>query len=146
MRMKISSAKCRLFCPGLNVCIGTIGMVGANHWNGNGNISTKFASLAALWVVKVTTFTAVSDENFTKMTFLFQCFHQQFTSDCINSPEWLEYKGLTHRGRVTHICVSQLGQHWLRLWLVASSAPSQYYNQCWITVNWNAVGHISVKY
>ena len=35
-----------------------------------------------------------------------------------------------------HICVSEQGQHWFRLWLVAYSAPSHYLNQCWIIVNW----------
>ena len=35
-----------------------------------------------------------------------------------------------------HICVSELGQHWFRWWLVAWSAPSHYLNQCWVTVDW----------
>ena len=39
-------------------------------------------------------------------------------------------------GIVPHICISELGQHWFRWWLVACSAPSQYLNQCWVTVNW----------
>ena len=34
------------------------------------------------------------------------------------------------------LCVSELGQHWFRLWLVAYSAPSHYLNQCWIIVKW----------
>ena len=38
---------------------------------------------------------------------------------------------------VPHICVSELGQHWFRQWLVVYSAPSHYLNQCWITVDWN---------
>ena len=33
------------------------------------------------------------------------------------------------------ICVSELGQYWLRWWLVAYSAPSHYLNQCWLIVN-----------
>ena len=37
---------------------------------------------------------------------------------------------LTHWGRMTHICVSKLGHHWLRYWLVAWTAPSHYLNQC----------------
>ena len=47
------------------------------HWNGNVFILMKFSSLAALKVVKMTTFSAASDENFVKMTtFSFQCRHQ----------------------------------------------------------------------
>ena len=37
---------------------------------------------------------------------------------------------------VPHICVSELGQHWFRWWLVAWSAPSHFLNQCWNIVNW----------
>ena len=45
-----------------------------HHWNGNVFILMKFSSLAALEVVKMTTSSAASDENFVKMTtFLFQC-------------------------------------------------------------------------
>ena len=44
------------------------------HWNGNVFILMKFSSLAALKVVKMTTSSAASDENFIKMTtFSFQC-------------------------------------------------------------------------
>ena len=32
----------------------------------------------------------------------------------------------THLPLVPHICVSELGQHWFRSWLVAYSAPSHY--------------------
>ena len=42
---------------------------------------------------------------------------------------------LTHWGRVTHICVVELGHHWFRQWLVACSAPSHYLNQCWNVVD-----------
>ena len=43
------------------------------HWNGNVFILMKFSSLAALKVVKMTTSSAASDENFVKMTtFSFQ--------------------------------------------------------------------------
>ena len=35
-----------------------------------------------------------------------------------------------------HICVSQLGLHWFRLWLVPCSAPCNNLNQCWLIVNW----------
>ena len=37
---------------------------------------------------------------------------------------------------VPHICVSKLGQHWFRQWLVACSAPSHCLDQCWLIVNW----------
>ena len=43
---------------------------------------------------------------------------------------------LSHLPLVPHICVSELGKHWFRQWLVASSAPSHYLNQCWLIVNW----------
>ena len=36
---------------------------------------------------------------------------------------------------IPHICVNELGQHWL--WLVAYSAPSHYLNQIWLIVNCN---------
>ena len=42
----------------------------------------------------------------------------------------------THPHLVSHICVSDLGQHWFRKWLVASSAPRHYLNRCWHIVNW----------
>ena len=43
------------------------------HWNGNVFILMKFSSLAALEVVKMTTSSAASDQNFVKMTtFSFQ--------------------------------------------------------------------------
>ena len=41
---------------------------------------------------------------------------------------------------VPHICVSKLGQHWVRQWLVASSVPSHDLNQCWLIFSltpWN---------
>ena len=34
--------------------------------------------------------------------------------------------------RVTHTCVSKLGHHCFRWWLVACSTPSHHLNQCWI--------------
>ena len=42
---------------------------------------------------------------------------------------------LTHWGHVTHTCVSKLGHHWFRYWLVAWSPPSHYLHQCWNIVN-----------
>ena len=42
---------------------------------------------------------------------------------------------ITHLPLVLHICVSELSQHWFRLWLVAFSSPSNYINQCWFIVN-----------
>ena len=43
---------------------------------------------------------------------------------------------LTNLPWVLHICISELGQHWFRQWLVACSAPSHYLNQCSLIVNW----------
>ena len=43
---------------------------------------------------------------------------------------------LTHLPVVTHICVNESGQHWLRQWCVAYAVPSHYLNQCWVIVNW----------
>ena len=37
---------------------------------------------------------------------------------------------------VPHISVSEYVQHWLRLWLVAYSAPSHYVNQSYLIGNW----------
>ena len=42
----------------------------------------------------------------------------------------------THWGRVTDICISKLGYHWLEQWLITWSAPSHYLNHCWNIVNW----------
>ena len=55
------------------------------HWNGNVIILMKFSSLAAREVVKMTTYSATSDENFIKMiTFPFQCsIHYTFQFCCI---------------------------------------------------------------
>ena len=44
---------------------------------------------------------------------------------------------ISHRGRVTHICVSKLCHHWFRQWLGAWSAPSHYLNQYSNSVNSN---------
>ena len=43
---------------------------------------------------------------------------------------------LTHWGRAMYICVSELGHHWFRWWLVACLVPSHYLNQCWVIVIW----------
>ena len=43
---------------------------------------------------------------------------------------------LTHLPLVPHICVSELGQHWLRQCPDAWSAPSHQLSQCWNIVNW----------
>ena len=43
---------------------------------------------------------------------------------------------LTHWGRVTHICISKVGHHWFRWWLVPWTAPSHYLNHCRNIVNW----------
>ena len=48
----------------------------------------------------------------------------------------LGFNDLTHLPLVPHICVSNSGQLWFRLWLVAYSAPSHYLNQSWVIVNW----------
>ena len=44
----------------------------------------------------------------------------------IMSQHWL-----THRGRVTHICVSKTYHHMFRQWFVAWMAPKHYLTQCW---------------
>ena len=36
---------------------------------------------------------------------------------------------LTHLGRVTSICVTELSHNWFRQWLVTCSVPSRYLNQ-----------------
>ena len=35
-----------------------------------------------------------------------------------------------------YTCFSKLGLHWLRLWLAASLAQSQYLNQYWLVISW----------
>ena len=47
------------------------------------------------------------------------------------------WRKLTHLPLVTHICVSEWGQHLFRQGLVAYAAPSHYLNECWVIVNWN---------
>ena len=44
-----------------------------------------------------------------------------------------------------HICVTNLGHHWFRWWLVTWSVPSHYLNQCCIIVNWTLRNKNSVK-
>ena len=34
-----------------------------------------------------------------------------------------------------HICVTELGHHWFRWWVVARAAPSHHRNQCWLLIN-----------
>ena len=43
-------------------------------------------------------------------------------------------------GRVTHLWVSELGHHWVTLWLDACSAPSHYLNQYWLITLGNKSG------
>ena len=45
------------------------------------------------------------------------------------------YIFLTHFPLVPHICISELGQHWFRWWLVPCSTPSHHLNQCCLNVN-----------
>ena len=52
------------------------------------------------------------------------------------SPVLCQAITLTHLPLVLHICVSESGQHWFRLWLVAYSAQSHYLNQCSLIVSW----------
>ena len=42
---------------------------------------------------------------------------------------------LTHLPLVPHLWLSESGQHWLKKWFVAYSAPTHYLNQCWVVVN-----------
>ena len=60
----------------------------------------------------------------------------QCNSTYVRSWNKLQWFDLTHWGRVTHICVTNLGHQWFRWWLVACSAPSHYLKQCSIIVNW----------
>ena len=53
---------------------------------------------------------------------------------------------LTEWGRVTHICVVELGHHWFRYWIVACSALSHYLNQCWNIVNWTSRNKLQWKF
>ena len=49
----------------------------------------------------------------------------------------LHWNVLTHLYQLLpHICVSELGHHWFRQWLVVCSVPSHYLNQNWLIVNW----------
>ena len=43
---------------------------------------------------------------------------------------------VTYWGRVTHICFSELGYHWFRLWPVACSVPSLSLHKCQLMINW----------
>ena len=49
------------------------------------------------------------------------------------------FKSLTHLPLVSHIFVSELGQHCLRRWTAACSAPSHCLNRYWLIVNWTQV-------
>ena len=42
----------------------------------------------------------------------------------------------SYRGRVTHVCVSELCYHWIRKWLVAYSVPNHYLCQFLLILNW----------
>ena len=43
---------------------------------------------------------------------------------------------LTHCPLMMPYDIRELGQYWYRQWLIASSAPSHYLDQCWLLVNW----------
>ena len=51
----------------------------------------------------------------------------------MSSRKWqtfcLSLNVLTHLPLMPHICVSEMGQHWFRLWLLAYLAPSHYLNK-----------------
>ena len=109
----------------------------ANHRNGNVIILTKFSSLAALKVVKMTTSSAASDENFVKMTtFSFQWwyrldFHEISSSWLSNASLPVSYPGanfLKGAARITaiHLTIIVMGNarlpfltsnHWCSAWL-----------------------------
>ena len=55
--------------------------------------------------------------------------HHRRTVGCL-------FKVSTYLPWVSHICVSELGQHWLREWLVAFSVPSHYLNLYCVIANW----------
>ena len=48
----------------------------------------------------------------------------------------IKNRSLTHWGRWTHICVTNLSHHFFRWWLVSWRAPSHHLNRCWNIVNW----------
>ena len=58
-----------------------------------------------------------------------------YQSEVCENQYWAIWR-LTHLSLVTHICISELGQHWFKYWLVACSAPSHYLNQWRLIVNW----------
>ena len=72
------------------------------HWNGNVFILMKFSSLAALKVVKMTTSSAASDENFIKMT----TFSFQWVMFC-HFPVFSWCFTLTHWGWHRNVATSQ---------------------------------------
>ena len=91
------------------------------HWNGN-VILMKFPSLAALKVVKVTTFSAASDENFIKITFPFQWTGMRFFSIFISNIYQVESKqrvGLPW-------CLLQNKMHWYKEYMYLSHQCKSY--------------------
>ena len=58
--------------------------------------------------------------------------HHNTISDIPMNQPWVYANRLTHFPLVPHICVSEMGRHWFRYWLVAYSAPSHYLKQCWV--------------
>ena len=52
---------------------------------------------------------------------------------------------LTHCTLVTPCGIIKLGQHWLRWWLVACSAPSHHLNQWLLIVIWTPTNKLLVK-
>ena len=64
---------------------------------------------------------------------------------------YLWWCSLTHLSLVSHICISELGHHWVRQCFVTCYAPSHYLNQCLLIVTgsmgkqerlkcWNTLG------
>ena len=94
----------------------------------------KCASAAQIIVIDVLIMLKSSHEN------------AELLRSSLRSPDksniWLELRSnagpvtITHWGRVTHICVSKLGHHCFRWWLVVCSVSSHHLNQCSNIVNW----------
>ena len=87
--------------------------------------------------------------------YLNQCWHSSLRHTCVIRIRWVNLLSFIRintcfRNTTTawfsmtrlnpplmpHICISEVGHHWFRQWLVACSAPSHCLNQCWLIINW----------
>ena len=91
--------------------------------------------------------------------YLSQCWPRSMSPNGVGRPQWVNLHSkqqydipviftlelvepvhmLTRWGWVMQKCISKIGHHWFRQWLVTCLAPKYYLNECWHIVNWTQI-------